>query len=273
MIASRALIIEDDLDTAALYGHILEFLGFQTETIQSGEKALTRLRQITPDIVLLDMRLSYQVTGEMILDYIRQAENLRECRVIVITGHPNMVTEIEHKADMVLMKPIDAKQLSTLILRLCPNHVRDNFLHNASHDPVTGLMNYFEFKERVDHAMGRAKRVGGLNFGIIFLQVVNMVALKQDLGQLGLNQVLLEMVTRLKRIVREVDIFSRLKDDKFAIFLEDLQDPTNIDKITKRIESVLEKPYRVEEQTVVLATDIHVSHGTMEEDLKAFVEL
>ena len=81
------------------------------------------------------------------------------------------------------------------------------------------------------------------------------------------------MVTRLKRVVREVDIFSRLKDDKFAIFLEDLQDPANTGMIIKRIEGALEKPFRVEEQPVMLATDIHVSRVNMQEDLKAFVGL
>lgn len=273
MMGSKALVIEDDLDTAALYGHILEFLGFQTEIIRSGEQALGRLRQTVPDVVLLDMQLSHQVSGGTILKYIHQDARLEQCCVIVITGHPNLAEEVEQQVDLVLIKPISAKQLSTMVLRLCPNHVSENFLYNASHDPLTGLMNYPQFKSRVDHAISRAKRVNGLSFGIIFVQVVNIGTLKQELGQAGLNLLLIEMVNRIKVTVREVDIFARLRDDKFGILLENVQDPANIGVIIRRIEATLVEPVVVGEQEVMVAVDMRVSSADLEADLRNYVGL
>lgn len=272
-MGSRAFIIEDDLDTAALYGHILEFLGFQTEIIRSGEQTLMRLRQTRPDIVLLDMRLSHQVSGGTILDFIRREEHLKECRVIVVTGYPNLADDIEEKVDVVLIKPIAAKQLSTLVLRLCPNHVSENFLYTASHDPLTGLINYPQLKSRVEHAINRSRRDVGLKFGMILFQVINFSAIKREVGQQGLNQVLTEMVARIKGIVREVDTFSRLKEDKFAIFLESVQDPANIEIITGRLEKVMVMPFQVGMQVLSIDLDIRVSFVDLEGDLKAFMGL
>jgi PleD family two-component response regulator len=272
-MVSKAFIVEDDLDTAALYGHILEFVGFQTEIIRSGEQALMRLCQTCPDIVLLDMKLSHQVSGGTILDFIRREEHLNECQVIVVTGYPNLADDIEKNADVVLIKPIAAKQLSTLVLRLCPNHVGENFLYTASHDPLTGLINYPQLKGRVEHAINRSKRDVGLRFGIILFQVLNLATIKQDIGQQGLNQALLEMVTRIKGLVRDVDTFARLKEDKFAIFLENVQDPANISIITGRLESSMVLPFKVGMHTFRFDFDISVTSDDLEGDLKAFMGL
>jgi diguanylate cyclase (GGDEF)-like protein len=258
-VTSYALIVEDDLDTGSLYGHILEFMGFRTEIIRSGEQALTHLRQTVPTIVLLDMHLTHQVSGANILDYIRNENRLNKTRVIIITGYPNLSESYEMQADMILFKPISAKQLSTMVLRLCPDHVSENFLYNASHDPLTGLMNTVRFRDRVEYAIRRSKRVENLYFGIVFLQVRNLTNLKEILSQQSLNEVLVAFVNSMREQVRDVDTFSRLSEDKFALLLENIQDPENINLVTNRIRAMMVDPFHFQGENVVLDLGIEVA--------------
>ncbi len=116
----HALIIEDDRDAAELYRHVLEPLGFETETFRTGEAALARLAVIVPAVVLLDLHLASRKSGTDILHQIRADQRLAETRVIVISGHPELAETIGDEADVVLIKPVDVGILGDFIKRLYP---------------------------------------------------------------------------------------------------------------------------------------------------------
>ena len=61
-----ALIIEDDENQADIFSLALRRARFEVEIVQEGDKALTRLTEIVPAIVILDLHLPH-VSGEMIL--------------------------------------------------------------------------------------------------------------------------------------------------------------------------------------------------------------
>ena len=105
------LIVEDSKDVAELYGHALESTRADIEIIRLGDVALTRLAISEPDIVLLDLKLSYDVSGAMILDRIRSDPRLVKTRVIVLTGHPAMAKAVEELADKIFIKPFDIREL------------------------------------------------------------------------------------------------------------------------------------------------------------------
>jgi diguanylate cyclase (GGDEF)-like protein len=245
-MSSYALIIEDDQDTASLFSHILEFIGFQTEIIRSPERVFTQLDHTIPDIVLLDIMLGQNVSGINILDYIKNQDRLSTCRVIVITGYPNLVETIEDRADLVLLKPISAKQLSTMVLRMVPNHVSESFLYNASHDPLTGLMNYACFKDRLAHAVNRSRRTENLFFGLILILIENYSTLQKVHGPHPTNLFLEDFVGRITREIREVDTCGRLTENKFGILLEDIKAPANAFMVADRIKSAIASPLSIQ---------------------------
>ena len=269
---SHALIIEDDQDTASLFSHILEFIGFQTEIVQTGEVALFRLRHMIPDIVLLDLQLSSEISGIHVLDYIKKEDRLVKSRVIVITGYPNLADTILNKADLFLLKPISASQLSTMVLRLCPDHICENFLYNASYDALTGLMNYARLKDRLAHATSRAKRAEGLYFALLFLKICEFPVLHREYGQLLINQILLSFVERIQGQIREVDTFSRLSEDKFAILLENINDPRNVSIVAARIRIAFEQPFQIQGQDVSIQVSIETENENLSEQMDAFLQ-
>jgi DNA-binding response OmpR family regulator len=112
-----ALVIEDDYDASVIFAKALEVLGFQTEVIDSGEKALERLKVVVPVIVLLDLHLP-EVMGTSIIRTIRSDERLSETLVIIASADPRSADLVQDMADLVLIKPTTFSQVRDLAKRL-----------------------------------------------------------------------------------------------------------------------------------------------------------
>ena len=114
-----ALIIEDDEDLAEIFGQALSAAGYTTEIIRDGLAAQTRIRDVVPAVITLDMHIP-QVSGDRILQQIRADERLMKTRVVVTTADAIMGENARGAADLVLIKPITFSQLRDLSSRLRP---------------------------------------------------------------------------------------------------------------------------------------------------------
>jgi threonine synthase len=89
----RVAILEDDPDSARLLRRILQARGdYQISEAYDGRAGLELIRQERPDLVLLDLMMP-EMDGFQVLDAIRQDEQLRETRVIVVTAKSLTVAE------------------------------------------------------------------------------------------------------------------------------------------------------------------------------------
>lgn len=114
-----ALIVEDDKDSARLYSRILVPMGYDYQIVPDQESAITRLGEIEPQMVLLDMSLTKwkrDTAGAVILNKIRQDERLKNTRVIVVTAYSVLADEVVNDVEGILIKPISAVKLKDLIL-------------------------------------------------------------------------------------------------------------------------------------------------------------
>jgi CheY-like chemotaxis protein len=112
-----AIIVEDDVDLAAIFAGALESVKFDTEIIHDGVQALARLAEVVPMVVVLDLHLP-RVSGMEILQQIRANPRLAQTRVMVATADPVMAEFLNDQADLVLIKPISFSQLRDLATRL-----------------------------------------------------------------------------------------------------------------------------------------------------------
>ncbi len=112
-----ALVIEDDFDASVIFAKALEVLGFQTEQIAEGDKALARLKETVPEIIVLDLHLP-QVLGTNIIRSIRADERLKDTLVIIATADPRSADLVQDMADLVLIKPTTFSQVRDLAGRL-----------------------------------------------------------------------------------------------------------------------------------------------------------
>jgi DNA-binding response OmpR family regulator len=112
-----AIIIDDHGDSAVIFSEAMRMAGFATEIIQSGDEALARLKETTPDVVILDLCLP-RVAGTEILRRIRTNKRLAGTYVIVISADPNLASSSLEQADQVLIKPIGFSWLRDLATAL-----------------------------------------------------------------------------------------------------------------------------------------------------------
>jgi len=110
-----ALIVEDEVDLADIFSSALEAAGFATETITDGNIALSRLKAIRPQIVVLALHLP-SVDGLQILEYIRTDQRLEDTHIIIASADAALAQTLE--ADLVLLKPISFGQLRDLTKRI-----------------------------------------------------------------------------------------------------------------------------------------------------------
>ncbi len=115
-----ALVIEDDVNISEFFCIVLEDAGYKTQSAVDGQTALERLRVNTPALIFLDLNLP-GISGQEILQFIREDNQLKATRVVIITGYGKAIdARIEIKADFILTKPVEYFQVLHLARRLQP---------------------------------------------------------------------------------------------------------------------------------------------------------
>ena len=108
----KILIVEDDADLVETYTDLLEM---HHHSVTSAPKALDAIKLVTrfkPNIVLLDLNLAGH-SGIVVIDLIRGYIPLKNTKIIVITGHPELLQNNKQAArvDLILSKPVSNEQL------------------------------------------------------------------------------------------------------------------------------------------------------------------
>jgi diguanylate cyclase (GGDEF)-like protein len=90
--------------------------------------------------------------------------------------------------------------------------------YQASHDPLTGLVNRAEFERRLDQALNspRGEHSGHV---VCYLDLDRFKAVNDSCGHMVGDNLLREIAALLKRHVRDSDTVARLGGDEFAMLL------------------------------------------------------
>jgi len=111
------MIIEDDDKLSVIFDQALKMSGYETMPIRDGQAAIDALAETRPALIVLDLHLP-KISGDTILQHIRQDDTLRDCLVIVATADPSMADSLREQADFVFIKPISFSQLKEMATRL-----------------------------------------------------------------------------------------------------------------------------------------------------------
>ncbi|MEM7029248.1 MAG: response regulator [Chloroflexota bacterium] len=125
-----AFIIEDDEALRELFTEALQQAGFETEALDDGDVAMTRLAASKPDVIVLDLNLPH-VSGQQILQHIRASTQLENTRVIVVSANHRLAESLRILADLVLIKPVSFSQLRDLAKRMYLS-IEETLLDNPS---------------------------------------------------------------------------------------------------------------------------------------------
>jgi CheY-like chemotaxis protein len=112
------LIADDDPDIILVLETNLRLSGFDVITARDGETALRLARMTKPRLLLLDIMMP-NLSGIEVLSLVRDDAELRDTKVILMTGLPIRHGDFEtHLAEDLLQKPIDPRVVVERIAHL-----------------------------------------------------------------------------------------------------------------------------------------------------------
>lgn len=250
-----ALIVEDDRDIVALFRHVLDVAGYQTEIVLDGKDAMDRLGVMRPNIVLLDLQLP-RMSGVEILKRMRDDERLMRVPVVVITAYAPYADSLPVEPDLLLLKPVDINQLSNLVQRL---QATQGALDEPSHDFVTGLFTLPFFNVRMTFSLERIKQSSFRRFGILFADVSPMDDLKSHLNENELREFLRKLADQFRITLRPTDTMAWSPEKRmFLTLIEDIPTPEAPLKIAGRLRDSMKRFLETNDRGLGLRANVGV---------------
>lgn len=106
-MAKQILAVDDDKHIADLLKVVLEGEGHKVVPLYSGQEALEKLKQMKPDLILLDVQMP-KMNGWQVLEAIKQDESTKDIPVAMLTGTESELDKEAMKAKGVedyILKP------------------------------------------------------------------------------------------------------------------------------------------------------------------------
>lgn len=152
------------------------------------------------------------------------------------------------------------------------HHARENLDHEifqlensqaslnylAQHDPLTDLPNRSLIEERVGNAIGRARQSGKM-VALLFLDLDHFKIINDSLGHIAGDQLLREIASRLKKVVRGGDTVSRQGGDEFLIVLAEVDSIDAMTAVLMRIQTLVAQPLTLQDMELVVSLSIGIS--------------
>ena len=138
--------------------------------------------------------------------------------------------------------------------------LKEELRNQALHDALTGLPNRRLFLERVDHALQRRQRDGGL-IGVLFLDVDDFKTINDSLGHAAGDDLLVAIGEKLASTCRPGDTVARLGGDEFAFLLEGISDPGIATEVAERIISELSRSTVIADREITVRASVGIAFG------------
>jgi diguanylate cyclase (GGDEF)-like protein/PAS domain S-box-containing protein len=147
----------------------------------------------------------------------------------------------------------------------------DRLAHLALYDHLTGLPNRTLFADRLDRAIGQAKRSGD-SFSVLYVDLDNFKEVNDRLGHQAGDQLLQTAAERLLRCVRDSDTVSRQGGDEFLALLINCCDVNAAILCAQKIVKTLSAPYVIDGKHLHLSATVGIAqYPTDAEDARALV--
>ena len=148
-------------------------------------------------------------------------------------------------------------------------------LHDALHDPLTGLANRVLFRDHLERALARRRR-SRMGVALLFLDLDDFKAVNDSFGHAAGDRVLVEVARRLSETVRAEDVVARQGGDEFTVLLPSIRGPAEAAASAERLIEALARPIDLGDESVGIGVSIGVAMaaraGPVADDLLAHAD-
>ena len=177
-------------------------------------------------------------------------------RTLEATGH-NMIDDPMVRGIVVNYRDITERKV-----------LERQLIHEAFHDPLTGLANRALFIDRVEHALTRRDEPKRL--AVLFMDVDDFKTINDSLGHAAGDLVLVAVAERLRGCLRPEDTVARLGGDEFGVLVEDADGSLAAD-LAARLLGALGNPFEISGKQVHLQASIGLAYAS--DDIRTANEL
>ena len=148
--------------------------------------------------------------------------------------------------------------------------IKQQYMHQAFHDPLTDLANRSLFLYQVGNALARAQRRSSA-VTVLFLDLDNFKTVNDSLGHAAGDRLLVDAARRLATCVRDSDLIARLGGDEFAVLVEDAGSVDEVLDIAARVGVALSKPFALSGKEVFVNASIGIARSARGENTDELV--
>ena len=260
--SGRVSIVEDDDQIAQFYANLLRGSGFDVDVVHDSTRALERVLDFRPDLVLMDMQMP-EFDGIQLTHILRQHETLFDIPVLFLTSETDAKKHrraLQAGGDAILQKTDDPDLLVSLVANRITRFRRVSA--SLTLDPLTRMLNRPTLMERVNFELQRAQR-DGQAFCIAVLDLDDFKQFNDSNGRSSGDVVLREVAEIVRGRLRRADVVGRYGGDEIMILMPSTKRSSGEAVVRSLASQIAQTPISIGEQSVMVS----VSAGLIESRL------
>jgi two-component system chemotaxis response regulator CheY len=224
----QVIVADDDPTTRRLLRSVLTTAGHEVFEAADGEAAWVLLKSTGAGLLITDW-LMPRLDGIGLIQRIRADAQPGYIYTILLSARDSKsdtVAGLDIGADDYLTKPFHADELRARVaigarimsLELSLREARDRYAHQASHDPLTGLLNRLAISNHVQAELSRATRTD-TSLSLALIDIDHFKQVNDRYGHLVGDQALCHVAESLTSFIRLYDWLGRWGGEEFLVVL------------------------------------------------------
>ena len=223
----RILIAEDDLTSRSILAAVLRKGGHEVVETASGATAWDALQQAdAPALAILDWMMP-EMDGLEVVHRVRGLRSPQQPYIIMLTARGekgDVIAGLEAGADDYLAKPFDPGELRARVevgrrmveMQAALIESREKLAYQATHDPLTGLLNRQAILDRLREELARVALHGDL-LAVGMCDIDHFKRVNDGYGHQTGDDVLRGLTQLLRDSIRKRDAVGRLGGEEFLV--------------------------------------------------------
>ena len=229
----KMLIADDDLTSRTMLSAVAKKYGYDPVSMDDGEAAWEILQhEDAPRLLLLDWEMP-KLDGVQLCKNIREQKSDNPPYIILISGRTttsDIVIGLDAGANDYISKPFVNEELlarlnvgkRVLSLQAELYEAREKLAFEATHDPLTSLLNRGATMQALDVEITRADRHKNTLF-VAFIDIDHFKKVNDVHGHLAGDTVLREVSQRIVETIRPYDTLGRYGGEEFLLLLSNCE--------------------------------------------------
>jgi two-component system, cell cycle response regulator len=279
----RILIAEDDHTSRTVLAGVLKKNGHEVVVTVNGAEAWQILQQPdAPRLVILDWMMP-EMDGLQVLQLARAPATDRPPYIIMLTSKgekADVIAGLDAGANDYLAKPFDAGELRARIevgrrmveMQDALSESREILAHQASHDPLTGLLNRRAVLERLHEELARAKRYGDV-LAVGMIDIDHFKHVNDTHGHQTGDDILCGFVQILTKTFREYDTIGRIGGEEFLVIAPTKPGIDGVSVFTRALLTIAGSKIATRSGMLSVTMSIGVATATFENSIDQILEV